>query len=128
MSPEDLKSLAQAYGDLAADLVAWRAANPITDEKLGEKYDSQVADLIGKSDKLESLAVTAALANLQTSVVELQAATHQAKHALTVIKDVTQALAIGAAAVGVVAALLAPGATVGAVADALTGLAQAVEH
>ena len=127
MSPEDLKNLAHAYGELAEDLVAWRATNPIADEELGEKYDSQVADLVGKSDKLESLAVTSALANLQTSVADLRAATHKAKHALEVIKDVTTALAIGAAAVGAVASLLAPTVTAGAVADALDGLAQAIQ-
>jgi alanine-alpha-ketoisovalerate/valine-pyruvate aminotransferase len=127
MSPEDLRNLAHGYEDLADALVAWRGANPITDPALGEQFDDLVADLVGESSQLENIAVTTALQNLQTSVAGLQAATLQAKHALTVVKDATIALAIGAAAVGVVAALLAPTVSVGAVAGALGGLAGAVQ-
>ncbi len=127
MTPDDLKSLAHAYSDLAAGMVQWRVSNLITDPKLGSKYNDQVADVVGASDQLEHKAVTAALAALQTSVAELKAATQKAQDALKVIKDITTVFAIAGAAVGIVAALMAPAVSGAAVAGAMDGLVQAVQ-
>jgi hypothetical protein len=126
MSPEDLKNLAHDYEDLADTFVSWRAANPIVDPTLSEQFDDMVADLVAKANKLESLAVAAALANIETSGADLRSATQKARHALTVIKDFNAALAIGGAAVGVVASLVAPVVSAATVAGALSGLIQCV--
>jgi len=127
MNAGDLKALGDAYSDFASALVDWRAANPISDSTLGGQFDQLVADAVAKSDALGEAALTAALANLQVSVADLKAATQKAQHALTVIKDVTMALSIGEAVVGVAASLLAPTVSVGTVASQLGGVAQAVQ-
>jgi hypothetical protein len=126
MDADDLKALGDAYGDFANALVDWRAANPITDPTFSAQFDDMVASAVAKSNQLGATALTAALANLQTSIADLKTATQQAEHALTVIKDVTKVLAIGESVICVAAALLAPTVTLGTVAGELGGVAQAI--
>lgn len=127
MSPEDLKDLAHGYRELADAFVSWRGAHHIADPTLSDQFDRMVADLTGKSNRLERQSVTTALQDLQTSLTDLHEATRQAKNALTTVKDLTKALAIGGAAVSVVASLMAPAVAADTVADALNGLVQTVK-
>lgn len=127
MNAGDLKVLGDAYSDFASALVDWRAANPISEPTLSLRFDQLVADAVAKSDALGEAALTAALASIQVSVADLKAATQKAQHALTVIKNVTMALSIGEAVVGLAASLLAPTVTMGTVASQLGCVAQAVQ-
>lgn len=127
MNPGDLKVLGDAYSNFASALVDWRAANPISDPTLSTQFDQMVAGMVAKSDKLGEAALTAALAAIQTSVDDLKGATQKAQHALTVIKDVTKALSIGEAVIGLGAALLAPTVTAASVASGLDCVSQAVQ-
>lgn len=127
MNPGDLEVLGDAYSDFASALVDWRASHPISDPTSGAQFDQLVADVIGNSDALGEAALTAALQSVQTSVADLKAATQKAQHALTVIKDVTMALSIGEAVVGLAACLLAPTVTTGSVVSQLGSVAQAVQ-
>jgi polygalacturonase len=125
LTPENLKDLAHSYLALAQGMLDWRTLNPLTSQEDRNQFNSEFSQVMQMADSFEHAALVAAILDVESSVADLQSATQQAQHALTVINDITKVMAIAGAAVGLGAAILNP--TPGSVVAGLNGLVQAIK-
>jgi len=123
----DWRNLSMLYQDLADAVLNYRVANSKT-LTLEQKNSLNLAfgQLLNASEGFADQALTQALADIETSVKNLQVAAHDAIEALQALTKLKNVLDIAASAVGLASALLAP--TPGTVTSALTGLVQAVQQ
>lgn len=127
LSALDWRNLSMLYQDLADAVLNYRVANSKT-LTLEQKNSLNLAfgQLLNASEGFADQALTQALADIETSVKNLQVATHDAIEALQALTKLKNVLDIAASAVGLASALLAP--TPGTVTSALSGLVQAVQQ
>jgi len=126
LAPQDLKDLAHSYLAFAQGMLDWRKLNPLSSEEDRNQFNSEFSQVMQMADSFEHQALQAAILNVESSVGDLQSATHQAQHALAVINDITKVVAIAAGAVGLGAAILNP--TPGNVVGALSALVQTIKQ
>jgi hypothetical protein len=127
LSALDWRNLSMLYQDLADAVLNYRVANSKT-LTLEQKNSLNLAfgQLLNASEGFADQALSQALADIETSVKNLQVAAHDAIEALQALTKLKAVLDIAASAVGLASALLAP--TPGTVTSALSGLVQAVQE
>jgi hypothetical protein len=123
----DLKNLAAIFDDMADAVLAFRKQNSDT---LTPEQKKQLTSLFGQlvlaGEQLENQALQTALVDIQSSVTNLQNAAHEATHALQVITNVQNVIAVAVAAVGVGAAIMNP--TPGTLANSIDTLVLAIKQ